>query len=136
MSHPKLKVIRSWCINILNGLEYLFAQGITQVNLSSDSISLIEEHEIKIGDIVIENKFKNSQKFSRKNLLMETHEKSGLLNSDEVKIIYNFGKAILYMLFHQSQVFKIVLKLLKSSNSEEVLFGGISPEHLRDFLKI
>lgn len=136
MSHPKLKVIRNWCFNILNGLEYLFNQDITQVNLSPESIFLIEEHEIKIGDIVIENKFNNNQKLSKKNLEIVDQGKSELLNSDHTKIIYNFGKAVIYMLFHQSQVFKIVLKLLKHPCCENILFDNIHPENLRGFLKV
>lgn len=66
MTHPKLKVIKGWCSKILNGLEYLVSQGITQVNLSADSIFIEEEKDIKIGDLIIDNKFKHSQRFLKR----------------------------------------------------------------------
>jgi serine/threonine protein kinase len=118
MPHPKLKVIRGWCAKILDGLEYLVSHGITQVNLSADSIYIEEEKDIKIGDLIIDSKFKHSQRFSKKKTLITDPSATEMLYTDESIIIYNFGKIVLYMLFHQPHVYKIILKLLQSSNSE------------------
>lgn len=133
VNNPKLKVVTSWWIKILDGLKYLFSKGITQVNLSGESIYASEEGEIKIGDIIIDHKFRHSQRFSKKNSNMDPNWDK-LLSSDERSMVNSFGKAVLYMLFHQSTVHKSILKILHSSNSD-FLFDNIVHEDLRDFLK-
>jgi len=57
-----------------------------------------------------------------------------LVYSNQTKIIKNFGKAVLYMLFHQNTIYKIVLKL-SSSPAFDILFNNILSSNLSSFLK-
>lgn len=128
---PKLNCIRNWCVSILNGIDFLYKNDITQVNLSPESISKVEGIDVKIRDLIVDTKLKSSLKYLRKSVPEQST--GDLFTSNQANLIKNFGKLVLYMLFHQSQVYKIVIRLLQSSN-KDILFQGVYPEDLQSFL--
>jgi len=135
MDKPKLKVVTNWCHKILDGLEYLFSKNIFAVNLCPESIYANEQCDIKVGDISVVSKFKETFKSVKKKTNTSRCElPPELLLSDLSTVYYNFGKIVLYMIFHNPTSYKNALKIMKSSNSE-ILYENIADEGLRDFLK-
>jgi hypothetical protein len=131
---PKLKIITNWCTQILDGLEFLFSKCISRVNLSSDWVYSSEEGDVKIGDLVIDSKFKSSHRFFKKKHGNIDPDCCELLTSDPSSTVFNFGKLVLYMVVHTANGYKNALRIVKSGN-KEILFDKIKNDDLRDFLK-
>lgn len=52
ITRPKLKVIKYWCTQILNGLEYLHSKRVIHRDLKCENILIdTNNNELKIGDL-------------------------------------------------------------------------------------
>ena len=105
MGKPKLKVIKKWCNEILQGLQYLHDQKIPIIHrdIKCDNIFINSNSgEIKIGDLGLSTTMKNSYTSSvlgtPEFMAPELYEEYYGTEVD----IYAFGMALLEMLTREA----------------------------------